>query len=423
MLHDPLTDVCPAELEDYRAQIREVVDGWKGGAAAAWEVQGNIPTTVYQQLGGAMQERWKSGDVSGLRHAAVLATEVARVSASLGIALGIHCEVFLNLLSRPRSTVLREAFMGGLDGRVIGCVASTEPEGGSALAEVRSVAIPSGAGDGWQLQGTKRYITSGTTATHAIVSAAVPSSNGRQPTLFLVPLDHSGVRRLHRFDTLGMRGSDTAAIDFDLHLPDDHRLTGVGMGLMRLSAALTRERLVGGIQLVVRAADALRFVIAYCRHRRVGGDQRLLDQQAVRHRLADHAARIHAGQAAAVAILHQLERGEHADTETAALKLSAARTAQDVADDVVQLLGGRGYTADYPAEQWWRDARFARIGGGTDEVMREILARRLDRADPETEQLIHQIETSIDRRIELGQTALVPPTRSVNGPATVEVGR
>src|SRR6185503_19840715 len=158
------------------------------------------------------------------------------------------------------------------------------------------------------------FITGGSTATHAVVSAAAVDGDDRRPTLFLVPLDAPGVTRHHRFATLGLRGCDTAAVGLDASLPDDHRITPVGLGLVGLARALRRERLATCAQLVTGASDALRLAAAFA-SRRPSGPGRLIDRQAVRHRLAELSSRLYGAQSLLSTAVTQIETGARGDAE------------------------------------------------------------------------------------------------------------
>jgi alkylation response protein AidB-like acyl-CoA dehydrogenase len=126
------------------------------------------------------------------------------------------------------------------------------------------------------------------------------------------------------------------------------------------------------------------------------GGRPLVEQQALRHRLADALTRLLATECLLAFVLDSYEAGRPLERELAALKLQAAATGHHVIDECLQILGGRGYTANFPLERLWRDARLARIGGGTDEVMREVLAQKLDRPDHEVDELLDRIDALDD---------------------------
>ncbi|MGZ4722766.1 MAG: acyl-CoA dehydrogenase family protein [Ilumatobacteraceae bacterium] len=395
MLSDPLDDLVE-NLGTYREEVASVTDGLHA-EAPAWERGGAIPADLYRRFGAtaAFRARWEGGDALGTRHAAHLARELALVSPSLALALVIHTEMFVGILHETaRSEAQREVLALALAGDAIGCVASTEETGGSDITGIGTRAVRDGKG--WRVTGTKRFVTSGSTATHGIVSAV-----GARPgslVLFLVPLDHPGVLRSPPIATVGMRACDTAALELDLKLDDEWRVGPIGLGVVPLARALRRERFVASVQLVTVATKALGLAIQFARTRRNGG-ARLMDRQAIRHRLADQAARLRAAQCHVAWLAEQLERNQPCDADVAATKLCCAQVAIDVIDDAVQVFGGRGYTEDFPLEGLWRDARLGRIGGGADEVMREIIASDLDRSDDEVLAELANLEASARRRL------------------------
>jgi alkylation response protein AidB-like acyl-CoA dehydrogenase len=406
---DPLNVVAPPEVNRYRDRAASLFASFSD-AAPQWERDGVVPQELFARVGSddLLRERWEKGEVEGLRKGLSLVAEASRLSGSAGLVIGLHSEAFLGTLHDARSDVQRATFEDGLRGGIVGCMASTEPEGGSDVASVRTVATRRGSG--WHIFGSKRYITGGNSATHAIVSAAVVDEARRHPTLFLVPLEYAGVTRSVRFATLGLRGCDTAAIGFDTIVSDEHRVTPIGMGSVGLARALRRERLATCAQLVRGAEDALMLAIAFARQR-PSGAHTLIDRQVIRHRLAELSARLYTSQAMLATAIIQIEMGQRCDTEVAMCKLVIAREVNAVLDGALQVFGARGYTEDYPIERWWRDARLARIGGGADEALCEALASRLDIGNEVVEDTLERMTSAVEDRV--SAAGIHPPH---NGP-------
>lgn len=386
-----LADPFEAEHHAYRQDLRTCAKAWSPEVVAGWASEGHLPADVFAALGdaGAFTRRWERGALEGLLYAVVLAEEAARVSSGLGLAVTVHTEVFCGLIQRlGRTDRQSELLAAALAGRVIGCFAVTEPRGGSDILGVTTTLTP---GDGgWHVRGEKRFISNAGTATHAVVLARRLDDNAgsrRQEQLVLIPLDANGVNVTGFYPKAGSATCDAAHIQIDTMVGDDALLGVAGLGGVHVMQALELERLAVSAQLLVAARQSLRLAAAYMRRREQFG-QRLMDHQALRHRLADMTARTWMCESMLNNVVQGLRKGQRLGPETGALKLLCAETAQQATDEALQFFGGRGYTANYPLQGAWRDVRLARIGAGTDEIMRELVADAIDRADPEYEEVL-----------------------------------
>jgi len=378
-----------ARHDAYRRDVRAALSAWTLEDAHAWDVQGHLPKEVIATLGriGAFRRRWEEGPFGGVPFGLILAEETGRLSAGLGQAAMTHSDVFLGVLHYLARTPGQLAFKEDcLDAKAVGCFSVTEASAGSNLRGVQTTAFPT-EGGGWRVRGRKKYVSNAGRGTHVIVLArAANLGNGRDLCLFLVPLDAPGVAVRGYFRKLGVNACDTAEMDFDVQLDSDALLGTPGAGLLFADYALQGERMFISTQSLMAARMTLRLAIAYARTREVAGEERLLQKQAIRHRLAEATARLSAAEALLVRVVTAAMAGEQVGTETAALKLVVTRVAFDIVDEALQVLGGRGYMTTYPIESHWRDVRLGRIGGGTDEVMRETIAFSLDAPDPEYDQ-------------------------------------
>ena len=386
----------PAAGTGYPQRVREVI-GARRGELAAWEDGGHLPRDLFTDLGsaGAFRERWASGAAAGLPLAGELVGELAPLSGGVALAVSIHSEVFVHALHRfggPQQAPVLEA---ALAGEVVGCVAFTEPDGGSDLYSLRTTG--SREGGSWRVRGTKRYTTNVGTATHVLLLART-QDQGPGHTLFLVALDRPGVRVTRFFDTFGMRCADTGELVVDLELSDADVVGRPHAGLLYALKLLDYERMAACRALVAGARTGLTLATQYLRERKQFG-ARLFDHQALAHRLADRWADLAAAEALADKACRDA-RGDHLPHHlVAAAKLVAGRAGLAALDDAMQFLGGRGYTTDFPLERMYRDGRLVRIGGGTDEMLRQIIAMHLDvpdtRARAVLDRLIaHHEETS-----------------------------
>ncbi|SDG49648.1 citronellyl-CoA dehydrogenase [Lentzea fradiae] len=370
-------------MNDYRARIRRVVAGFVPDMPS-WERDGHLPRELFRALGeaGAFRERWALGPVGGLPRARVLVEELAVHNGGAALAVSLHSEVFLHALHRAGGH--DEVVEGALDGTVIGCAAVTEPGAGSDVPAVTTSARREG--DGWRLTGTKCFITNAGRATHALVLAKTgePRSFG----LFVVPL--AGVTPTRFVPTLGVRSADTAVLDLDVTVPATAVAGNPRAGLVHLLRVLDFERLAAAAGLVATARAAMTLAVAHMRDR-TAFSARLIDHQAPRHRLAWHWARVSAVDALLDAAMAPGHGGEVSHSAAAAVKLVAARDCADAVDAALQAFGGRGYSEDFPLARMYRDVRLTRIGGGTDEVLCEVIASTLDADDAAGTALLRDI--------------------------------
>jgi alkylation response protein AidB-like acyl-CoA dehydrogenase len=384
-------DGCAA----YRDRVRAALRGLQEQAVDGWETDGHLPREAFAALAdhGVFRDRWRDGAEGGLPYLVAMAEETARVSSGVALAAMAHSEVFIGALQwLAACDGQRSLLEAALDGRVVGCFAATESHGGSDLAGVRATARR--ILGGWYLAGRKRYVSNLGGATHLLVLAREPT---RPPThalsLFLVPLDAPGVRIDGFFATAGLRSCDVGEVSFDVVLGRDALLGASGMGLLYATRLLQFERISICAQLIEAARIALGLAAAHARRRTVFGS-RLLDKQAVRHRLASCQAGLWAAEALLERVVAAALRDCGVGHQVAGLKLVTGRMAEQVIDECLQLFGARGYTSNYPLERIWRDARLARIGGGPDEVMAEVVASRLDRPSRQFDELLDRFEAA-----------------------------
>ncbi|MGA8113819.1 MAG: acyl-CoA dehydrogenase family protein [Actinocatenispora sp.] len=358
-----------------------------------WERTGHIPRTAVAKLAdqGIFTDRWAPGQAQGADLVVQIATATAQVSSGLALATMGHCEVFCGALhwlaETDRQRELRDS---ALAGTVTGCLASTEPTGGSDLAALRTTV--SREGDGWRLRGQKRYISNLGGATHALVLAGQPDrADPRNLSLFVVGLDTPGATIDGFFPAAGLDACDVGQLTLDAVVPDDALLGSSGMGLAYLSRLLQFERLSICAQLISGARTTIGLAVAFARRREMGPG-RLMDLQTIRHRLARCQSQLWMLEGALRDLVARTQDGVGVAHQTAALKLEVSQAVGTITDECLQIFGARGYTRHYPLERIWRDVRLARIGGGSEEVMTELLAARLDRPDPDRERWLDALE-------------------------------
>lgn len=374
----------------FRDRVQDAVGCFDAGTLASWEEDGHIPRDPVAEFGrlGIFRERWAAGAARGVPLLVTLSQEVCRRSSGLALVVMGHSEMFIGALTWLADTAWQLALLeDALDGRAVGCFAATEPHGGSSLAAIATAAEP--AGGGWRLTGCKRYVCNVGGASHVLVLARPrPARNPGDLGLFIVPLDAPGVRIDGFFGVVGSRACDVGQLSLEVELPQDALLGRAGLGLLYASHLLNFERISICAQLLAAAGEVLRLAVAYARWRVVDG-VRIMDRQAIRHRLAGCQAELwnlesRLGELAGHAAAHSRMPAR----EIAAFKLTAGESAGRIVDACLQVFGARGCVTGFPVERIWRDTRLARLGGGTDEVLADLVASGLDRPDPGTERLL-----------------------------------
>ena len=388
--------VFTPEHEALRASARAFVADRIAPHVEAWERAGAFPRELFQQVGeaGFLGLRFPA-DVGGsgpdVRAQAVWVEELSRaLSGGVAADLGATTDLAGTYIQTAGDDGQRHRFLPGLiSGERIGALAITEPGAGSDIAGITTRARRDG--DGWRIDGAKVFITNGPWADHLVVATKVHPEDGApgddphaQLTLFVVDGDSEGLSR-QRLDMLGWRTSHTGELTFEgVRVADDRRLGAVGSGFGHITTAFAWERLVLALGAVAAAERTLEVTLRYGQERAARG-RPVGSFEVWRHRLADLATRLAAGRSLTyrgLRLLAAQEAGQEVDAtdivRTAAMaKLLTQRMAFEVADEGLQIHGGSGYMMDSPIQRAWRDARLGPIGGGTDEIMRQLVAKLL----------------------------------------------
>lgn len=367
------------EHETLRGSARSFVQREIAPHVEEWEAAEDFPRELFRQVGQAgffgmkFAPEWGGSGPDFLAEA-VWIEELARAgSAGVAADLGAHSSLAMLYVDRAGTDEQRARYLApGIAGGSTGALAITEPGAGSDVAAIRTRAER--VGDGWRLDGEKVFITNGAWCDWLVVAAKTdPDARHRGVTLFLVDADTAGVSR-QRMEMLGWRTSHTGELRFDgVELPADALLGEVGQGFYAIMANFVWERLSMSLGAVAGAQRTLEAAIAYARERSAFG-RPVAKFQVWRHRFADLQTEIALGRSLTYHALRAFVAGEAAVREAAMAKLTTQRTAFRVADECVQVHGGYGYMMEFPAQRWWRDSRLGPIGGGTDEIMREIVA-------------------------------------------------
>ncbi|MGH7348972.1 MAG: acyl-CoA dehydrogenase family protein [Candidatus Rokuibacteriota bacterium] len=379
--------------EMFRQAVRAFVQKEVEPHVEEWEEAGEIPKSIWPRMGalgflGVEYDEKYGGAGADVLTTAVLCEEMARARcASFAMAVGVHTDMASPHLYWTGSEALKEKYLPAIcRGEALTAIAVTEPGGGSDVAAIRTRAVRDG--DHYVLDGSKMFITNGVMADLYFVAARItpPSpqegegTEGRRHggiSMFLVERSTPGFTVSRKLDKMGNRASDTAELAFQgMRVPAENLLGAAGKGFYEVMRVFQRERLVAGLHAVAGCERALEDTIAYVQQRHAF-DEPLAKKQVVRHKLADLATLIEAGRWLTYAACLKFRDRDDAVKEISMVKLFTAEMAQKVAYDCVQLHGGYGYMREYPIERFFRDIRLMTIGGGTSEIMKEIIAKQL----------------------------------------------
>ncbi|MFF3609547.1 acyl-CoA dehydrogenase family protein [Streptomyces sp. NPDC002463] len=301
--------------------------------------------------------------------------ELAAARLTVGLGVSVHslsCHALAGYGTEEQRAAHLPAMLGG---GLLGAYCLSEPSAGSDAAALRTRAVREG--DEWVVDGTKAWITHGGIADFCTVMARTGGPGARGITAFLVPGDAQGLSAAPPERKMGMKGSPTAQLHFDgVRVGDDRRLGREGQGFAIALDALDSGRLGIAACAVGLAQAALDEAVAYARERRQFG-RPIADFQGLRFLLADMATRIEAGRALYLEAARLRDEGRAFGRSAAMAKLFCTDAAMQVTTDAVQVLGGYGYTADFPVERYLREAKMLQIVEGTNQIQRVVIARHL----------------------------------------------
>ncbi|HCE92734.1 MAG: acyl-CoA dehydrogenase [Burkholderiales bacterium GWA2_64_37] len=351
---------------------------------AAWEDQGYVAREVWSQAGAngflcmSLPEEYGGAGADKLYSVAQM-EELARAGTT-GIGFGLHSEIVAPYILHYGTEAQKQKYLPQMaSGAVVGAIAMSEPAAGSDLQGIKTTAIKSADGSYYVLNGSKTFITNGWHADLVIVVAKTdPAAGAKGTSLLLVERGMPGFEKGQRLKKMGMKAQDTSELFFnDVKVPVDNLLGGPAMegrGFICLMEQLPWERLQIAITAVAAAQAAIDWTLDYVKQRKVFG-QSVASFQNTRHTLAElqtqvQVARVFVDKCCELIVREQL------DTETASMAKYWTTDLQcKVMDECVQLFGGYGYMWEYPITRAYADARVQRIYGGTNEIMKEVIAR------------------------------------------------
>ena len=371
------------EHEAFRATVRQFVQREIKPHIQKWEAAEEFPRALYGKaaeigLFGLKYEEKYGGSDAGFFFEAVATEELSRSSCG-GVAAGLGAQ--MTIATGPIHLFGTDAqkqkyLTRAIKGEWIGAFAVTEPSGGSDVAGLKTTAKRDG--DGWVLDGAKTYITSGVRADYVIVAAKTDVTKGHKGlSMFIVEKGTPGFTVSKKLQKLGWRASDTAELHFeDCRIPGQALLGTEGGGFSQIMGNFQWERLSLALGAVGAADDILQTVIEFTRNREAFG-QAVAKFQVTKHKLAEMATDLEAARQLTYHALRLHAAGEWALGQTAMAKKVATEMCCRLADQSLQLHGGAGYMMEFDIQRHWRDARLGPIGGGTSEIMNEIIAKQL----------------------------------------------
>ncbi|GGW19640.1 acyl-CoA dehydrogenase [Streptomyces capoamus] len=372
------------EARDLLALVRDIAQREIAPKAAEEEDEGRFPREIFTLLsesgllGLPYDSEHGGGDQPYEVYLQVL-EELAAARLTVGLGVSVHTLACYALATYGSEKQQAEHLPAMLGGGLLGAYALSEPSSGSDAASLRTKAVREV--DGWVIDGTKAWITHGGIADFYTVMARTGEDGPRGITAFLVPGDAPGLSGAAPEKKMGMKGSPTAQVHLDgVRVPDDRRIGEEGQGFTIALAALDSGRLGIAACAIGLAQAALDEAVRYATQRRQFG-RAIADFQGLRFMLADMATQIEAGRALYLAAARLRDAGRPFAKQAAMAKLHCTDAAMKVTTDAVQILGGYGYTADFPAERYMREAKVLQIVEGTNQIQRMVIARHL--AGPE----------------------------------------
>ena len=368
------------EHDLFRASLRDFLQKEVVPHIEDWEASGTIDPEIWTKMGemgffGIAYPEAYGGMGLDFFYTVIFLEELQRVqSGGFAAAMWAHAYLAMTHLNAEGNEEQKQHYLAkSINGEMIGCLCVTEPFGGSDVSGMRSTAVKQG--DHYILNGSKTFITNGVYSDYLVVAAKTdPSLGNKGISLFIVDRSMEGVAAT-KLDKLGWRASDTGEISFtDVKVPVSNMLGEENKGFQYIMQHFASERLIMGINAHARSEWALEYTIQYMKDRKAFGKS-ISEFQALRHKIAQLASEVEVCKTFNYTVAKRLGDGEYVVKEASMSKLISTKIADEVAYDCLQMLGGYGYMEEYPMARLLRDSRLGPIGGGTSEILREIIAK------------------------------------------------
>jgi len=345
-----------------------------------WEKTGNIDRFIWKKMGGMGYFGINYPEAYGgleldLFYTVIFLEELQKInSGGFAAAMWAHAYLAMTHLNKEGNHEQKEKYLApSITGEKIGCLCITEPFGGSDVSGMRSTAVKQG--DKYVINGSKTFITNGVCSDYLVIAAKTnPKLGNKGISIFVIDRETPGISAT-KMDKLGWRASDTGEIAFDnVEIPLENLMGKENGGFGYLMQHFALERLVMAVNAHARSEWALEYTIQYMKDRFAFG-QSISKFQALRHKIAQLTAEVAVCKSYNYQTAQGLNNDEYVVKEATIAKLTSTKVADEVAYECLQFLGGYGYMEDYPMARLLRDSRLGPIGGGTSEILREIIAK------------------------------------------------
>ncbi|WP_405207792.1 acyl-CoA dehydrogenase family protein [Aquimarina sp. LLG6339-5] len=368
------------EHELFRESLKDFLQKEVVPHIEKWEKTGDIERFIWEKFGemgyfGIAYPEEYGGLGLDLFYTVIFLEELQKInSGGFAAAMWAHVYLAMTHVNKEGDHRIKEEYLrSSISGEKIGCLCISEPFGGSDVAGMRTTAVKEG--DSYILNGSKTFITNGVYSDYLIVAAkTTPELGNKGISIFIMDRETPGISAT-KLDKLGWRASDTGEIAFDnVKIPANNLMGEENKGFSYIMQHFALERLIMGINAHARAEFALDYAIRYMGEREAFG--KTIDKfQALRHSVADMASELEMCKEFNYSIAKRLNDGQYVVKEASMSKLMSTKIADEVIYKCLQLLGGYGYMEEYPLARLFRDSRLGPIGGGTSEILREIIAK------------------------------------------------
>ncbi len=376
-----IDDSVAEDIAAVRESVRRFIDAEIAPHYADWERVGHVPRDLWRKMGAAgflcaaIPEQYGGGGAD-MRVALAIIAEFTRSLYALP-GFYTHSEIIVPYMLHYGTEAQKQYWLPRCaSGETVTSIAMTEPDAGSDLKGTRTAARRDGGE--FVIDGQKTFITNGFHADLVIVLATTQGAAGKAgKSLFLVEAERAGFSRGRILDKVGQRAQDTTELFFEgVRVPADNLLGELGKGLSYLMAQLPRERLAVGVAAIAGAETVLERTCDYTRQRKAFG-QPISEFQHLRFRLAELKTSVTVARAFLEQCIRKFETGHLPADEAAMCKYWLTDVEANVVDQCVQMHGGSGYMREYPVARAYADIRGQRIYAGTNEIMKEIIARAM----------------------------------------------
>jgi alkylation response protein AidB-like acyl-CoA dehydrogenase len=365
----------------YRQTVRRFIATEITPFHGEWEKLGVVPRELWRKAGDAgllcpnVPEEY-GGAGAGFLYNVVIAEELGRAGAT-GPGFTVHSDMVASyILSFGTDAQKKQWLPGMVSGEIIGALGLTEPVAGSDLKAMRTRAVRDG--DDYIINGQKTYISNGQLCDIVVLACKTdPEAGAKGVSLIVVEIGRKGFERGRRLEKFGLKAQDTSELFFtDVRVPVSNRLGEEGAGFKMAMHKLAHERLIISVNAVAVSEAVLEWTVAYTRDRKAFGKS-IAEFQNTRFKIAEYTSQVQGARVFVDRCIELALQNNLDSTDAAMLKMVTSELQCKVVDECLQFFGGYGYMLEYPIAHAYIDSRIRRIAGGSSEVMREIVSRKI----------------------------------------------